>query len=145
MGDGTEGVRRAWRRPPVRKADLELILGILPHIFEINPEHHTLRQIARKVRARQAVPTAEERIVEALKNVNDRTGFLKKVEPYYATREDEQRDRPSAWFYERTGDMESARTAIIRCAENNYKTPLFGALPVRKSTTAARSLDDFKP
>lgn len=141
MGDGTEGRGRVWHRP-VRKADLELVLRLLPHIYAINPIYHTLRQLAREIRARQAVPTAEGTLIEALKVVNDKVGFLVRVEPYYATKADEQNSRPSAWFYECVGDLASAIEKVKEYSAGKYKTPLFGAQSAVHGVSTAR-LEDF--
>ncbi len=139
MGDGTEG-RFVWRRP-VRKADLELVLGILPHVYAINPQHHTLRQLAREVGARQAVPTLEDTLVEALKIVNDKVGFLRRIEPYFATEEHRLADKPSAWFYECVGTLKTAVEKVTQYSSGKYKTPLFGA-PAHHKIPAV-SLDNF--
>lgn len=147
MGDGTEGFGR-YHRPAkreVRKADLQLVLDILPDVYEINPDHHLLRQIAREIkekinRENRFTLHSEDSIVAALKNVNDRVGFLARDGPYYATPADEQRDRPTAWFYKRELEQEAAQEKILKLAEGRFKTPLI--VPhVRTGGTA--SLDDF--
>src|SRR3989344_2553993 len=100
MGDGTEGIF-GWRRPAkreVRRSDLQLVLDMLPHIYEINPKHHMLRQIVREIRKNHITSCSENSIVEALKVINDQVGFLAKDDAYYATSEAAQQGGPTAWY-----------------------------------------------
>ena len=142
MGDGTEGIF-GWRRPAkreVRKSDLQLVLDMLPYIYEINPKHHLLRQIVREIRAVHVTSHTEDGIVAALKAINDRVGFLVKDSAYYATPEAAQQDRPTAWYYKCVLDEAEAREKILDMAGRRFKTQLFES-HVRARGMA--SLDEF--
>lgn len=147
MGDGTEGLGRYHRsaRREIRKADLQLVVDILPYVYELTPDRRRLRQIARDIKQNHFTLHSEDSIVEALKKVNDRVGFLAKDgPPYYATHLDEQNDRPTAWYYIRVLEQASARERILNLARRNFKTPLFQPLfePYMR-TSGTASLDDF--
>ncbi|MBI4095619.1 MAG: hypothetical protein HY438_02025 [DPANN group archaeon] len=141
MGDGTEGLwNHRHARIEIRKADLQLVLDILPYIYEINPQHHLLRQIAREIKQNHVTLYSEASIVAALKLVNDRVGFLARDTPYYATPADAQRDRPAAWYYICVLEQKIAQEKIVRMASQRFKTPL---LTPRGQQGGTASLEDF--